>query len=171
MGYDLEKLIKLKSLEDCYIPSETQKERIIQDVLLINMFLEQAHRHNSKFPKVTFMREDIQFYKNQNVEFEFCKFFKQHKTPTGKEPKYFLCLSFYIGNVPFADNTQKCTFGEIFYSQNGDIGKINIIAWFNHVCYTINVLRKKKKDLEITKIESSGTNPNDYEKIVLYKSK
>lgn len=78
-------------------------------------------------------------------------------TKTGKKSKF--PFELYLGSS--SDGTN----GEIYYLQNGNIGKARLWVWFNHRCHTVHYAIKNA-ELIVTKIET--TNAATSEKIVLY---
>lgn len=79
-------------------------------------------------------------------------------TKTGKNSKYPVVLHVH--------NNQNFVQGEIYYLQNGKIGKSRLFVWHDFSCYTFYA-SVKGKDLKVTKIEKT-TNNKEYRKETIY---
>lgn len=74
------------------------------------------------------------------------------KTPTGKVPKYIYTVYFntFIGDYIKEWTTD--TFGQIYYLQNGEIGKVKITMWRNRKLSVIYI-KRSNDELIINKVE------------------
>ncbi len=137
-----------------FIPRKEHREQIEKDVLYLNNFLQQAHVLVDRFPVIHIYSDSITYKENYCVDdgeyfnMMFCRFEYKPNTSTGKAAKYPLKLMYY---------TNKEIFGEIYYLQNKNIGKVRIIAWHQGKCFIINCI-DKKEGLAISKIETTKTN-------------
>lgn len=77
---------------------------------------------------------------------------ENEKTPTGKDPKYRYVVYFntFIGN--YLKDWGNDTFGEIYYLQNGEIGKVRIIIWRKRKLHVVHMKLINGK-LNICKVE------------------
>lgn len=94
----------------------------------------------------------------QNTHYEWTPF-----TPSGKPSKYPLMLRYIYKNKYDAPPPNEC-FGEIYYLQNGEIGKARLIFWRENIGYFFN-FGQTNNTLVVKKVEKST--PPD--RIVLYK--
>ena len=153
-------LLKMHHDRGAYQPCEEQKGEIVLDILRINTFLKKANTLVDSVPNITVKKDSILFYSvvNSLNSREYCCFFVNKRTPTGKLPKYPLRLMFH---------SKKKIFGEIEYLQTMEIGKIWIVAWVQKTCYKFNVIMKNG-ELTLAKIEMDEILDGSPSKRVLY---
>lgn len=132
-----------------YFPNDEHKRLIIDDVLSLNTFLEEANKLAQKFPNVKIEQKNINFFSStSNLDVrDYCCFFYTPNTPTGKAAKYPIRLLF---------QTTQNIFGEIEYLQGITIGKIKIVVWYKKQCFVVHCI-DEKGNLGITKIEYTNT--------------
>lgn len=134
----------------------------LTDIKNINNFLKCAQNLAHIETPLEICTESINFI---NINESQAKLILTPYTPTGKKSKYPLLLRFYTENFFIFNNADDSYKGELFYMQDGTIGKAHIICRTNKI-YTIN-LGLIGTSLSIKSIESTTANG---EKIFLYKS-
>ena len=142
---------------------------VLKDIEYVNTFIVQAIplaklAFNYKIPidKISFVTQTI----NTPVDSctQYYTFFEcAPYTPTGKNSKYPLILHFATEKAYDLETNEKCT-GEIYYLQNGSIGKARLICWIQSYLCVVN-LGIIKNNLEIKSVETS----NNGVKEILYK--
>ena len=150
-----------------YLPTYSMYVYIINDILSLNPFLEQASYLSPLLPHLQLCKKDIVFYSencNPDVR-EFCFFTLNPNTPSGKKPKYPLKLHFYCKGKNEASyikyenalvlKAKDCVFGNLEYMEDMSFGKIHIVIWDLGKGYFIDILNKKGL-LTISKIVCSS---------------
>ena len=168
---------KMKQISGLYLPNKNDAHNIIDDVMSLNDYLQQAKILATDFPTIQIQEENILFKFDNDLEYEFadfCYFTYKPNTPTGKVSKYPLKLRFYCKRTSKEKEIRKGNFiqiigpdgieGDIEYLLNGDIGKVRIIIWHKGVLYLVHII-DKKGEKTITKIEATNKNG---EKTVAY---
>ncbi len=173
LKYDVSKMRKDRTV---YLPNVDDKENIINDVLSLNSFIDEANTHIKNKIGINIQNDDVVFYFGKQLQDvrNFCFFTYSPNTPTGKAAKYPITLQFYckrksaekqkrVGNclqtIP-ADGIM----GNIDYLSNGDLGKARIIIYYQGKIFIIYIIDKKGNKI-LSKIETTNANG---EKIVLY---
>lgn len=118
--------------QGCYLISPNDTHTITEDILELNQLLFAAHKTCTFFPLRKISKENLFFTKRiVNGSNAFCFISFEPRTQTGKEAKY---------PIVFHLNVTPNFFGEIYYLQNGQIGKARIIAWSNNQCFELSLL-------------------------------
>lgn len=135
-----------------HITTLENQEKLITDVLSLNQYLEESKSILSQIPKeLTIKKEDISF-KKDNLSFLECNPY----TPTGKISKYPLVAHFKnVRQNNYAEEFLRAFWGEIYYMQDGSIGKASIICWYKNTGYFYN-LKCVGKTLVLDKIKYTG---------------
>lgn len=140
-----------------YLFENTNIPLAIDEILYVNAFLSEAAHLLSYFPKKQISKNILCFKKRLiNGTNAFCFATFNPLTNTGKMPKYPMVLHFHISEE---------LFGDLYYAQNGEIEKGDIIVWGGGVCYEVQ-LRMIGCDLKLHTIYQ--TNPTTYKKQKVY---
>lgn len=127
--FDLSSIVEFQS--GYYILSQNDIELAKSDILTLNGLLYAAHKNCPSFPLRKISVENLHFEKRiLNGRNAFCFISFEPNTPSGKEAKYPIVL--------YLDVTQNF-FGNIYYLQNGLIGKATITAWKNNECFQLTL--------------------------------
>lgn len=110
------------------------------------------HYHKTSIPN--FFIPALNFYVDKNFKgpTNFTFLWLNDKTPTGKKPKYVYTVHFNTFKGDYMKEWGNDTFGEIYYLQDGNIGKVHITMWRNKKLHIIH-LKKINGILSINKIE------------------
>ena len=123
-------LLKWSKRNDCYLLVGENTKRATADIMKINLFLIRAKKLLRSFPVNYFVDGQLRFDEpRQNDHHPFCRLLVPSYTGTGKLPKFPMEL--------FADASDKL-FARIYYLQNGEIGKAEIISWSDR-CYEVSL--------------------------------
>lgn len=115
-----------------HISTSENQEKLIADVLSLNQYIEESKKDLPQIPKdLIIKKEDISF-KKDSPSFLECKPY----TPTGKVSKYPLTAHFLNNKSgDWEKDALRSINGEIYYMQDGSIGKARIICWYKHIGY------------------------------------
>lgn len=141
---------------------EKSMEQAVADILTINGYILQAKKIAPKMFANIINKDYLHFapqkavstdqYGRIEYDLEYCWIKFNPLTPTGKPAKYPYILNYQEScNLPYIEATVS-TFGEIHYTQNGDVGKIKIVEWKNKVSYVI-ICSVVDQVLQVSKIE------------------
>lgn len=123
-------LLKWSKRYDCYLLFGENMEKATADIMKINLFLIRAKKLLRSFPTNHFVDGQLRFDEPRaNAHHSFCRLHVPSYTNTGKLPKFPLEL--------FADASDKL-FAKVYYQQNGEIGKAEIISWSDR-CYEVSL--------------------------------
>lgn len=104
-----------------------------EDILSLNDFLSQGYMEDTDVPMFEIEGKSIRFEPSELGMDDYTRLVILPLTPTGKNPKYPLRMSFCLlsqnENWKIRQNGGKEIFGHIYYLQSGDIGKADIICW------------------------------------------
>lgn len=125
-----------KSGDPVLVPAD-QKKIAIQNILYLNTFLTQAKKRCPAFPQLQIAEKDINFSRRHKYTNDFCNIEILPNTAKGNPPKYRQCLHFYTSDIDLIANNATCIFGDLFYLPDGDIGKSNIVCWWDGSCFTV----------------------------------
>lgn len=162
--YDVSKMHLLchATDEDTYSIPEEYRDMVLDELMKINALLDEACAKSSVVPKTRIIKENIKFNPSEKMDSDFTKFVYTPYTKTGKISKHPYYIKFYPNGSLF---DKEHLFGDVYFTQNNQIGKAWIVSWLNHKCYIINCTTKEKK-LQVTRIDV--TNPADGSKTCLY---
>lgn len=153
--YNLDDMKKIKN--NSYLLGNTNSPLATDEILYVNAFLAEAAHLLSYFPKKSISKSDLCFRERLiNGTNAFCFATFKPLTNTGKMPKYPMVLHFYISDE---------LFGDLYYAQNGEIEKGDIIVWGKGICNEVQ-LRMIGSDLKLHTIYQ--TNPITYKKEKVY---
>ena len=99
------------------------------------------------------LKFDTSIHSKTNTTLYFSYFECNPYTKTGKKSKFPLILH-YATPAYHEFNPPTNFFGNIYYMQDGSIGKAHLIYWINHIMYSF-ALGLTGKTLEVKKIEKS----------------
>lgn len=123
-------LLKWSKRSECYLLIGENTEKATADIMKLNLFLIRAKKLLRSFPENHFVDGQLRFDEpRQNAYHSFCRLIAHPYTSTGKLPKFPIEL--------FADASDKL-FARVYYQQNGEIGKAEIISWSDR-CYEISL--------------------------------
>lgn len=138
------------------------KNRLIarEDIIGLNDFLSQGHVDDTEVPMFEIEEESIRFMPSELGRDDYTRLVILPLTPTGKNPKYPLRMSFCLlssdKQFETSRNGGKEIFGHVYYQQNGEIGKSDVICW-NHKgknsSYFVFHIRREKEGLYLSKVE------------------
>ena len=116
MKYDTSELQRIGT--DSYILSGQYINEAISDILSMNSFIKKAKCQN------LIIESTLEFNRNSNQR---CYLENNFLTSTGKKSKFPQILHFFTTDSGYdiVDNV----FGDIFYFENGEIGKAKIVHW------------------------------------------
>lgn len=75
-------------------------------------------------------------------------------TPSGKKPKYIYTVYFNTFKGNFITDWGNNTFGEIYYLQNGEVGKAKIVIWRNKILSVAHI-RRNDSGLYLSNIKTN----------------
>lgn len=156
--YNIDLLVKSTN-RYCYLLTDNNIEIAIKDILSLNSLLLYAKSEYSKIPHVELKESDLHFDENIVNDFPvYCSISFRELTKTGKLPKYPFVLNVYISED---------LFGEIYYNQQNDIGKVWFIIRTYTETYELSfILNEGAIDLKIYRTSHYG-----YEKEKVYPPK
>ena len=153
--YNLDDMRRTKS--NIYLLGNSNIPLAADEIICVNTFLAEAAHLLSRFPKKQISKNKLCFKERLiNGTNAYCFVTFNPTTQTGKFPKYPMVLHFYFSND---------LFGNLFYAQNGEIEKGDIIVWGSGICYEVQ-LRMTGDDLKLNTIYR--TNPVSYKKEKIY---
>ena len=131
-----------------------------EDILSLNRFLDQGYMDDTDVPMFEIEEKNIRFVPSEVGRDDYTRLFILPLTPTGKNPKYPLKMSFSLlssdEQFKISMSGGKEIFGHVYYQQNGDVGKADIICW-NHKgkrsAYFEFHIRRGKDGLCLSKLE------------------
>ena len=142
---------------------------VLKDIEFMNSFIERAVTlANLKLPYKSPV-ENISFSKEvlgiaNETYTQYYSFFEcTPYTPTGKDAKFPLVLHFATSNA-YSINADNKYHGEIYYMQNGSIGKARLVCWIHSYLCVVN-LSIIQNELDIKSVETT----NNGTKKTLYK--
>lgn len=99
-----------------------------RDILSLNSVLREEHKNNPEMPLFQIRADKIRFSSKDEMtgSDDYSRLFLEPLTPTGKLPKYPMLLRFKTLSNDESFRGLKDVWGDIFYNQNGEIGKIFI---------------------------------------------
>lgn len=131
-----------------------------EDVAALNPFLTQGHMNNKKIPMFFIDIGKLRFTSAHMENGDYTRVFTLPLTPTGKQPKYPLMMSFCL--LSQDEHWKNSTtggeeiWGQIWYLNNGEIGKARVICWKyakkEYGCYVFQI-RRNKEGLYLMKVE------------------
>lgn len=132
-----------------------------EDILGMNRFLSEGHVNDSEIPVFSIHEKEIRFEPSDLSGIDdYTRLDILPLTPTGKQPKYPLRMSFCLLSQEeqwkISQTKGKEVFGRIYYLQSGDIGKAEIICWIHNgkksSCFIFQI-RRGKDGLFLSKVE------------------
>ena len=131
-----------------------------KDILSLNAFLGQGYTDDTDISIFEIEENGIRFSPSELGRDDYTRLVILPLTPTGKKPKYPLKMSFCLlssdRQFEMTMNGGKEIFGHIYYQQDGEIGKAEVICW-NHrgkeSSYFVFHIRRGKEDLCLSKTE------------------
>lgn len=142
--------------------SNNNQIQAINDISLINNFLDYAYKNNYIKIKYSIPINNICF---NSTNTDCSKLVFQPYTRTGKKSKYPLVLDYKTKGC-YDYNPNFAYWGEISYMQDGNIGKVRAICWIKHDMCVLN-LGLIGSTLSIKSVEIN--NKKTGEKIITYK--
>ena len=141
--------------------SEQNRNQALKDILVMNTFLEQVKEIADIRGHFSIEPELVKWYGNSPSIFEF-----PAHTKTGKVPKYILILHF---NTRDSEEYEPLNdyFGDIYYMQDGSIGKANLVCWEGKTMHRVE-LGLKGTTLIIKKIQKTCIGESEMK--VIYKA-
>lgn len=131
-----------------------------RDILSLNAFLSQGYTDDTDIPMFEIEENGIRFSPSELGRDDYTRLVILPLTPTGKKPKYPLKMSFCLlssdRQFEIAMNGGKEIFGHIFYQQDGEIGKAEVICWRHRgkkSSYFVFHIRRGKEGLYLSKTE------------------
>lgn len=136
------------------------RETATDDILQLNRYLAQGNEENPNIPLFQ-IGSDIRYEPSRLGMDDYTRLYMLPLTPTGKKPKYPLTMKFVLlsQDEHWSRSTTGGTeiFGQIWYLQNGEIGKAKIVCWKyakqDYGCYVFQI-RKSKDGLFLQKVET-----------------
>lgn len=136
------------------------REIATSDILQLNRYLAQGSEENSNIP-IFQIGSDVRYEPSQLGMDDYTRLYTLPLTPTGKNPKYPLTMKFALlsQDEHWRSSTTGGTeiFGQLWYLQNGEIGKAKVICWNyakpDYGCYVFQI-RRGKDGLFLQKIET-----------------
>lgn len=125
----------------------------LTDINTLNSYLEEAMKIANISSKLNMCTEDINF---ETIDESQSKLVFSPYTTTGKKSKYPLMLRFFTYNFFDFGEPSDSYKGEIYYLQDGNIGKARIVCRTNKI-YTVNI-GLIGTSLKIKSIESTDIN-------------
>jgi hypothetical protein len=139
---------KIRSNEkegECYTIQISSTKKIINDILSLNSFIEEASRITGKpFFKVDPLNITFNYIPDDYNNGK-CTYVRYNpKTATGKPSKYPYEVVFDAGIKTTKWNKfgEQEAFGTLNYTHDLQIGKSRIVCWLNGICYELNVVKK-----------------------------
>lgn len=148
--------------EDVYGIPIIYREAVSEDIMQVNALLEEASQKVRTVPDNRISKENIKFSPTEPLDDRFTMFIYTPYTKTGKIAKFPYYISF---NLPKDFWGNEDLFGKVYFTKDNRIGKVWIVSWLNHKCFTINCTEKENR-LQVTRIDV--TTPDNYQKICLY---
>lgn len=128
--FDLQDLVEIDN--GYYCLANNNAIEATNDFIQLNSFLNDAYEICPEFPVAEFPIADINFNYNPNATPRNYPVLKiAPLTPTGKPPKYPLCL-IYRGT-------------KVYYGRDKKIQKARIIVWKGSICYELDLAINKKE--------------------------
>lgn len=131
-----------------------------RDILSLNAFLSQGYTDDTDIPMFEIEENGIRFSPSELGRDDYTRLVILPLTPTGKKPKYPLKMSFCLlssdRQFEITMNGGKEIFGHIFYQQDGEIGKAEVICWRHRgkkSSYFVFHIRRGKEGLYLSKTE------------------
>ena len=132
-----------------------------EDILDMNRFLSVGHINDSEIPIFSISEKEIRFEPSDLSGIDdYTRLTTLPLTPTGKQPKYPLMMAFCLlshdEQWKISQTKGKEVFGRIYYLQNGNIGKAEIICWVHNgmkSSYFVFQIRRGKDGLFLSKVE------------------
>lgn len=127
-------------------------DEINGDINAINKLLSEQEEIVNRIPKPYIPQ--INFIKDPSCKGPLNYSFLQINSPTatGRVPKYTQVVHFRVKINNYFEEWRNASFGEIYYLQNGQIGKVRVILWRNSNLYVIHIKRENNK-LVVSKTE------------------
>lgn len=127
----------MKNEKGYYILTEEGKRIAEQDILSsLNDIFQNGY---CRTLKVEFQSEQIHFEPIENEDISYvCRVTYNPYTKTGKEAKYPYYLHFIIKDVKNNNGKNGTLAGEIYYSRNGEIGKVDVTFYNDSLTVKIN---------------------------------
>lgn len=131
-----------------------------EDILSLNAFLSQGYMEDTDIPTFEIEEKSVRFSPSELGRDDYTRLIILPLTPTGKKPKYPLKMSFCLlssdKQFEISMNGGKEIFGHVYYQQNGEVGKAEVICW-NHKgkkssCFVFHI-RRGKESLCLSKVE------------------
>lgn len=149
-AFDLQDLVEID--HGYYCINNENSIIATKDIIRLNQFLYDASVLCPEFPKAQILISDINFKYNPSASPRDYVILKiAPLTPTGKPPKYPMCLCF--GNT------------RLYYGRDKKVQKAKIIVWVDSICYELN-LAMHTEELSIRSIYK--TSLMEYEKKKIY---
>lgn len=144
----------------CFAPQDIDHAQRVIHISSMNVFLNQGHMDDSDVPLFKILEESIRFEPSLSGMDDYTRLIILPLTPTGKKPKYPLemkvCLLSQDEHWKILQNTGKEIFGDIWYLNDGKIGKARIICWNyagrNSRCYIFQI-RRGENGLFLQKVD------------------
>lgn len=138
--------------------SAENKTQVKQDIQYINNFTKRACTLYGIKESLEINTDTLKFDTYFSVQTDSREYFTYLQcnpyTKTGKLSKFPLILH-YASATYLEPHPDKNFFGEIYYMQNGCIGKTRLIYWIMHTMYLFEMAIMDNKTLVIKKIEKS----------------
>lgn len=113
--------------------SEKNRNQALKDISLMNTFLEQVKDIADIRGHFGIELEQVKWGGNSPSTFEYSP-----HTKTGKVPKYILILHFNTRDSEEYEPPNNY-FGDIYYMQDGSIGKANLVCWEGKIMHKVEL--------------------------------
>lgn len=131
-----------------------------EDILKLNSFLAQGYKEEMDVPEFYIDENSVRFEPSGREYDDYTRLFMMPPTPTGKKPKYPLkmtfCLMSHDEQWKVISGKGKEIFGHVYYLQDGNIGKAEVICWKHQgkksSCFVFHI-RRRTDGLFLSKIE------------------
>lgn len=131
-----------------------------ENILKLNAFLSQGYKKETDVPEFHIEADSIRFEPSERGGDDYTRLFMMPPTPTGKKPKYPLKMSFCLMSHDeqwkVSSGKGKEIFGHIYYLQDGNVGKAEVICWKHQgkkSSYFVFHIRRSSNELLLSKIE------------------
>lgn len=146
---NVEKVISNSAINGYYLIPKSEQTKLNNDIDFINHILKKG-KIDIKNGYIPALNYDID--SNFKGPCNFSKLEVITTTPTGKNPKYKAFVRFATFKGDYDKDWGNDTFGEIYYLQNGAMGKARIIMWRDRALTVVH-LKLVNNTLCISKIE------------------
>lgn len=139
------------------------KNRLVakEDILSMNRFLSEGHINDSEVPIFSIHEKEIRFEPSDLSGIDdYTRLVMMPPTATGKQPKYPIMMPFCLlsqdEHWQILRTKGKEIFGRIYYLQDGNVGKAEIMCWIHDgkesSCFIFHI-RRGNDGLFLSKVE------------------